>query len=201
MEAGDEQLMLAYQEGGAAAFEELYKRHKGALFRFVLRSVREHALAEELYQEIWMRVIEARERYHPSARGAGQNPAKFSTWLYTIAHNRIVDHWRKRAEPPADIAPLSRQAPAAAGAPRAEAEARSAERDDRLGSGHGRVETSHAQYVGFERETSTPQETVAIYYDSYRNLVARGVIREPVPPRFPQPQPRPFPGFVPDPPA
>ena len=88
MEAGDEQLMLAYREGDAGAFEELYRRHKGGLFRFVLRSVRERALAEELYQEIWMRAIEARARYEVQA--------KFSTWLYTIAHNRLVDHWRKK---------------------------------------------------------------------------------------------------------
>ncbi len=88
MEAGDEQLMLAYRGGDAAAFEQLYARHKSALFRFVLRSIRQRALAEELYQEIWMRVIEARQRYQPQAR--------FSTWLYAIAHNRLVDHWRKR---------------------------------------------------------------------------------------------------------
>jgi len=88
MQAGDEQLMLAYREGDTGAFEELYRRHKGGLFRFVLRSVRERAVAEELYQEIWMRAIEARGRY--------QVQAKFTTWLYTIAHNRLVDHWRKR---------------------------------------------------------------------------------------------------------
>jgi RNA polymerase sigma-70 factor (ECF subfamily) len=88
MGAADEELMLSYREGAAAAFEELYRRHKGGLFRFVLRSVRERSLAEELYQEIWMRVIEARGRYEPQA--------KFTTWLYTIAHNRIVDHWRKK---------------------------------------------------------------------------------------------------------
>jgi len=88
MAAGDEQLMLAYREGDAGAFDELYRRHKGGLFRFVLRSVRERSVAEELYQEIWMRAIEARGRYQPQA--------KFSTWLYTIAHHRLVDHWRKK---------------------------------------------------------------------------------------------------------
>ena len=88
MAAGDEQLMLAYREGDAGAFDELYRRHKGGLFRFVLRSVRDRAVAEELYQEVWMRAIEARGRY--------QVQAKFTTWLYTIAHNRLVDHWRKR---------------------------------------------------------------------------------------------------------
>jgi RNA polymerase sigma-70 factor (ECF subfamily) len=88
MQAGDEQLMLAYREGDAGAFEALYKRHKGALYRFVARSIRDRATAEELYQEIWMRVIESRGRYEVQA--------KFTTWLYTIAHNRLVDHWRKR---------------------------------------------------------------------------------------------------------
>jgi RNA polymerase sigma-70 factor (ECF subfamily) len=96
MEAGDEQLMLAYREGDAGAFEQLYQRHKGRLFRFVLRSIRERAIAEELYQEIWMRVIEARASYEvPPVPRAGQH-TKFTTWLYTIAHNRLVDHWRKR---------------------------------------------------------------------------------------------------------
>jgi RNA polymerase sigma-70 factor (ECF subfamily) len=88
MEAGDEQLMLAYREGDAGAFEQLYRRHKGALYRFIARSIRDRAVAEELYQEVWMRAIEARGRYEVQA--------KFTTWLYTIAHNRLVDHWRKR---------------------------------------------------------------------------------------------------------
>jgi len=88
MPASDEQLMLAYAGGDATAFEALYARHKGPLFRFVLRSVKAHAQAEELFQEIWMRAIEARARYRPEA--------KFTTWLYTIAHNRMVDHWRAK---------------------------------------------------------------------------------------------------------
>ena len=112
---------------------------------------------------------------------------------------------RKRMPEPAEIAPIapqSRHAPErGASAPKRSAEAQSRPyTEDRLGTGHGRFETSHARYVGFERATSHPQETIAIYYDSYRNLVARGVIREPAAP-WPLPQPRPFPGFVPDPPA
>jgi len=105
MEATDEQLMLAYAAGDAAAFETLYLRHKGGLYRFVLRGIKERGIAEELFQEIWMRAIEARARYAPQAR--------FTTWLYTIAHNRMVDHWRKRglslvsleSEDPDDPAP------------------------------------------------------------------------------------------------
>lgn len=88
MSAPDEQLMLAYAAGDAGAFEALYARHRGPLFRFVLRSIKARGEAEELFQEIWMRVIESRKRYEPRAR--------FATWLYTIAHHRLVDHWRTK---------------------------------------------------------------------------------------------------------
>ncbi len=66
----------------------------------------------------------------------------------------------------------------------------------KLGTGHGRDESSQARYVAFERASADPAELITIYYDSHRNLVARGVIREPAPVA---PLPRPFPGFVPDP--
>lgn len=88
MPGEDEQWMLDYAGGDAGAFERLYARHKGPLYRFVLRSVKGAGEAEELFQDVWMRVIEARARYQPQA--------KFTTWLYTIAHNRLVDHWRAR---------------------------------------------------------------------------------------------------------
>ena len=88
MAASDEELMLRYAGGDAAAFETLYASHKGALFRFVLRSLKSRGEAEELFQDVWVRVIEARARYAPQA--------KFTTWLYTIAHHRLVDHWRAK---------------------------------------------------------------------------------------------------------
>ena len=91
-EPTDEQLMLAYGTGDAAAFELLYSRHRGPLFRFMLHQVRVHATAEELYQDVWQRVITARSRYTPEA--------KFSTWLFQIAHNRITDHWRAQSHRP-----------------------------------------------------------------------------------------------------
>ncbi len=105
MEAPDEELMLAYGEGDAGAFDALYARHRAPLFRFVLRGIRSRALAEELYQEIWMRVIEARGRYSPKAR--------FTTWLYTIAHNRLIDHWRRKE---LALAPQDEDVPASAAA-------------------------------------------------------------------------------------
>jgi len=102
---------------------------------------------------------------------------------------------KKRPAPEVEIGPLSRQEPAAA-------EARGAGSSDKLGTGHGRNEASPARHVAFERATREPAETVVIYYDSYRNLLARGIV-PPVPPQTPprRPAPNPFPGFVADPPA
>jgi len=85
--------------------------------------------------------------------------------------------------------------PFSQGAPAARAESKAAE--DRLGTGHGRQEYSPATHVTFERATSAPAEVITLYYDSRANLLARGVIRDPV--HVAPLQPRPFPGFVPDP--
>ncbi|MDX1434106.1 MAG: RNA polymerase sigma factor, partial [Gammaproteobacteria bacterium] len=82
----DEALMLKYRDGDAHAFDVLYERHKGPLFRYCLRHCSERTTAEETYQDVWMRVIGARARYEPSA--------KFSTWLYRIARNRVIDLYR-----------------------------------------------------------------------------------------------------------
>ncbi len=83
----DESLMLAYQQGDAGAFESLYRRHKDALFAFLFRSCPRPAIVEELAQETWMAVVKAAQRYQPEAL--------FRTWLYQIAHNRLVDFWRR----------------------------------------------------------------------------------------------------------
>jgi RNA polymerase sigma-70 factor (ECF subfamily) len=87
-QVADEQLMLAYQGGDAEAFAALYARHKGGLFRFMTRAVKDRGAAEELFQEVWMKLVEARARYVPQA--------KFITYLYTIAHHRMIDHWRRQ---------------------------------------------------------------------------------------------------------
>ncbi|HCU54440.1 MAG TPA: RNA polymerase sigma factor [Gammaproteobacteria bacterium] len=88
-EAADETLMQRYRDGDAQAFEVLYRRHKGPMYRYLLRQCSSAALAEELFQDVWMNLIKARERYEPRAR--------FSAWLYTLAHNRLVDHYRRQA--------------------------------------------------------------------------------------------------------
>ncbi len=84
----DETLMIAYRDGDAGAFAELYARHRGGLYRFILRQCGARALADELFQDVWMNLIAARARYQPTA--------KFATFLYQVARNRIVDHYRAR---------------------------------------------------------------------------------------------------------
>jgi RNA polymerase sigma-70 factor (ECF subfamily) len=86
--AADEDLMLRYAQGDAAAFDELYARHRGGVFRYLLRHLGSRAQAEELFQDLWMNLIGARERYRVEA--------KFTTWLYTMAHNRLIDLYRRQ---------------------------------------------------------------------------------------------------------
>ena len=90
--ATDEELMLAYAHGDVRAFDTLYQRQRGMLYRFILRSVRDRASADEVFQETWSRLIASSSRYRVEA--------KFSTWLLQIAHNLIVDSFR-RARPQA----------------------------------------------------------------------------------------------------
>jgi RNA polymerase sigma-70 factor (ECF subfamily) len=88
-DAADEELMLRYRDGDAGAFDVLYRRHKGGLYRYLLRQCRDAAAAEELFQDVWMNLIRARAGYEVSAR--------FTTYLYRLGHNRLVDHYRKNA--------------------------------------------------------------------------------------------------------
>jgi RNA polymerase sigma-70 factor (ECF subfamily) len=90
----DAACMLAFAAGDAGAFDRLYARHRGPVYRYLLRHVASHrATADELFQDVWMSVVRASASYVPSAR--------FTTWLYRIAHNRIVDHWRSTGALPA----------------------------------------------------------------------------------------------------
>ena len=88
-ETSDEALMLRYQAGDAAAFDELYARHRGGLYRFITRQCRIRARAEEIFQDVWMSLIQAAARYRVEAQ--------FRTWLYTMAHNKLMDYFRSNA--------------------------------------------------------------------------------------------------------
>ena len=82
----DEPLMLRYVAGDIAAFDTLYGRHALGVWRYVLRGVRESAVADDLLQDVWFAVARQAPSYQPTAR--------FKTWLFTMAHNRMVDHFR-----------------------------------------------------------------------------------------------------------
>ena len=84
-DAADEDLMLRYAAGEVAAFDVLYQRHKGGVFRYLLRHGASNA-SEELAQDVWASLIRVRAQY--------QATAKFTTYLYRLAHNRLIDFYR-----------------------------------------------------------------------------------------------------------
>jgi RNA polymerase sigma-70 factor (ECF subfamily) len=83
----DSALMLRYKDGDTAAFEMLYRRHNDALYRYLLRLCRHQATAEDVFQEVWGKIIKARASYRPTA--------KFTTFMYRVAHNCFIDHVRR----------------------------------------------------------------------------------------------------------
>lgn len=83
----DEELVRRFNEGDASAFEELLQRYQRPLFNFILRSVRERDRAEELLQDVFLKVLQRSTEF--------QGNSKFSTWLYTIARNLCIDTSRK----------------------------------------------------------------------------------------------------------
>ena len=86
-ELNDTALMLRYQDGDMAAFETLYNRHRGPLFRFLLRQIGNQQFAEDVFQEVWSRIIRGSENYRPTAM--------FTTYIYHIARNCSIDHYRR----------------------------------------------------------------------------------------------------------
>ena len=101
--ASDDDLMLAFGEGSYQAFEALYARHKDAVYRYLIR-VTDPASAADAHQETWTRIVANRRRYRPAGR--------FRAYLFTIAHNVVMDQFRRPAwetgvdpEPVADGSP------------------------------------------------------------------------------------------------
>jgi RNA polymerase sigma factor (sigma-70 family) len=88
-ELPDEDLMLAYARGDAAAFDVLYARHEAALYRFVRRLLGRAlaAQADEVFQDTWLRIVSARASFQPQG-------AAWRTWAFTIAHNLAMDRLR-----------------------------------------------------------------------------------------------------------
>lgn len=92
-EAGDERLMSGFAGGDADAFDALYERYRGPVFRYFVRQLAE-ADAEEAHQETWLRVIRARAGWRNQGEGS------FRRYLFTLAHNVIVDRFRQHARRP-----------------------------------------------------------------------------------------------------
>lgn len=83
----DGELMLRYARGDMRAFDVLYSRHRAALYRYLARQMRNGESANDLFQEVWSKVIASRERYEPRAQ--------FRTFLYRIARNCVIDYSRR----------------------------------------------------------------------------------------------------------
>ena len=86
MAVSDAALMAQFASGHGPAFEVLYYRHRTSLYRYIIRLVPQKADAEEVFQEVWMAVVRSRDRYEPSAQ--------FSTFVFSIAHRRVMDRLR-----------------------------------------------------------------------------------------------------------
>ncbi len=84
----DVDLMVGYVRGDMACFEALYNRHRNGLYRYLKRMCGDGPDVDEIYQEVWIKLIRSRDRY--------RRQASFKTFLYTIAHNQAIDHWRRR---------------------------------------------------------------------------------------------------------
>ncbi len=83
----DSALMLRYGDGDVQAFEILYRRHNDAIYRYLLRLCGHRDSADDIFQEVWGKIIKARATYRPTA--------KFTTFLYRVAHNCFIDHVRR----------------------------------------------------------------------------------------------------------
>lgn len=91
-ERDDARLLKDYAAGDSKAFELLYSRHRGPLYRYLVRQSHDREIANDLFQEIWSKIIAQRDRYEARA--------KFQTFLYTVAYNCFIDHCRRRSVRP-----------------------------------------------------------------------------------------------------
>src|SRR6266446_7487295 len=85
---GDDSLVDLLRVGDMKAAEQLVRRYREALVRYLHRLCRNEQLAEELHQQTWLSVLEHIQKFSPSASGG------FKAWLFRIATNKANDHWR-----------------------------------------------------------------------------------------------------------
>lgn len=103
IEPSDEQLVGSYLEGDQYCFEKLYERYKRRLYSYLNRLVFRADLADDIFQQTWIKVVHQLPRY--------QSHGKFQAWLLTIAHNCAMDHFRKERRrnevPDEHVSPLT----------------------------------------------------------------------------------------------
>ncbi|MFC4699895.1 sigma-70 family RNA polymerase sigma factor [Glaciecola siphonariae] len=85
-QVSNEDLMLQYKGGNFAAFEQLYAKNKGPLYRYLRRQLHNKNLVDDMFQDVWGKVVSHAHSYEASA--------KFTTWLFTIARHKLIDHIR-----------------------------------------------------------------------------------------------------------
>ncbi len=148
----DEALMEEVKAGSLTAFQALYDRHSCRVFNFLLRSLGDRQIAENLLQETFLRVFFHREEYRPTAA--------FRTWLFTIARNLLIDHLRQRGRIPEEGGEEQIEALADPGAtPLQEAEAR--ELGERLQAVVLRLPPSQREVLLLSRFAGLDHEEIA----------------------------------------
>ena len=90
----DQQLVSNYLEGNVSALETLVKRHKDRIYTFIISKVRNQALAEDIFQDAFFKVIKSLQK------GKYNEEGKFLPWVMRIAHNLVIDHFRKARRMP-----------------------------------------------------------------------------------------------------
>jgi len=83
----DDQLMMGYARGDRGAFDQLYARYKQPLYHYLYRNCGTRNQVDELFQDVWLRVIASAPRF--------RNRGRFRSWIFTLAHNCLVDYYRK----------------------------------------------------------------------------------------------------------
>ena len=97
----DQQLVSTYLEGNVSALETLVKRHKDRIYSFIISKVRNQALADDIFQDAFFKVIKSLQK------GKYNEEGKFSPWVMRIAHNLVIDHFRKAKRIPITVKPKS----------------------------------------------------------------------------------------------
>ncbi|WP_318957919.1 RNA polymerase sigma factor [Lishizhenia sp.] len=88
-ELTDQQLVALYLKGKEQAFETLLMRHKDKIYGFVYMKIRDHALSQDIFQDTFVKIV------NTLRRGAYNEEGKFLPWAMRIAHNLVIDHFRK----------------------------------------------------------------------------------------------------------